>query len=138
MAGCADRASGDVEITEATFGLYRTREAGQFALQPADVVPRVPGQQYGWLIRLKTDRERVHWREALRLPGAPATWGRERVGTRSLSADKRTLITERDVETRSGYIFNAWQVEAGDPAGRYTMAVSIDDGPTARFAFTVK
>ena len=138
MAGCADHADGDVVITEATFGLYRTREAGQVALQPADVVPRIPGQQYGWLIRLKTQRERVHWREELRLPDAPATWGRERIGTRSMSADQRTLITERDVETRSGYIFNAWQVEAGDPAGRYTLSVSIEHGPPRRFVFTVK
>ncbi|WP_460713916.1 hypothetical protein [Lysobacter terrae] len=139
MAACRDAAhQREVVITQATFGVYRTQEAGQVALQPTDIVPHMAGQQYGWLIRLKTDRSRVRWREELHLPDAPATWGSERIGRRSLSADKRTLVTEREVETRSGYIFNAWQVEPGDPVGRYTLQVTVENGPSARFAFTVK
>jgi hypothetical protein len=139
MAACHDPSHRrDVVITQAMFGVYRAQQAGQFVLQPTEVVPHVAGQQYGWLIRLKTERSRVRWREELHLPAAPATWGSERIGKRSVSADQRTLVTEREVETRSGYIFNAWQVEQGDPVGRYTLQVTVDNGPSARFAFTVQ
>lgn len=124
-----------VVITQATFGVYRTQVAGQVALQSTRHVPLAPGQQYGWLIRLKTNRSRIRWREDLRLPAPPRTWGTERVGARAVSGDNRAIVTEREVDARSGYIFNAWQVEPGDPAGRYTIIVSIEDGPSRRFDF---
>lgn len=127
-----------VVITHATFGLYRVEKTGQAAFTPARVVPFAVGQQYGWLIKLRTSRPSVRWREELVLPAAPATWGVERVGHRSVAANNRSIVTEREVSPRSGYIFNAWQIDPGDPRGRYTITVSIEDGPARRFAFEVK
>lgn len=135
-ASCRDTAS-PVVVTQATFGMYRTQVAGQAALQPTRHVPLSPGQQYGWLIRVKTARSRIRWREELRLPAPPLTWGSERIGVRAVSTDNRTIVTEREVDTRSGYIFNAWRVEPGDPAGRYTIVVSIEGGPSRHFVFDV-
>jgi hypothetical protein len=134
-AGSCRNNAAPVVITQATFGVYRTQVAGQVALQSTRHVPLAPGQQYGWLIRLKTNRSRIRWREDLRLPAPPRTWGTERVGARAVSGDNRAIVTEREVDARSGYIFNAWQVEPGDPAGRYTIIVSIEDGPSRRFDF---
>lgn len=137
IAAC-NRTTPDVVITQATFGVYRTAQPGRSAFEASDVVPFVAGQQYGWLIRLDTSRPHVHWREELILPSAPKTWGSERVGYRTIAADNRSIVTERDVRTDSGYIFNAWKIEPGDPAGRYTLTVSIQDGPSHTFAFEVK
>src|ERR1700741_1211187 len=137
-AVACDHSPPDVVITHATFGVYRTRQAGQVVFEPSNVVPRAAGQQYGWLMRLKTSRPRIRWREELTLPSAPKTWGSERIGSRTIAADNQSVVTERDVRTGSGYIFNAWKVEPGDPLGHYTITVSIEDGPSRTFAFEVE
>jgi hypothetical protein len=127
-----------VAITQSTFGVYRTEQAGQMILEPASTVPFSVGQQYGWIMRLKTSRHRVRWREELTLPSVPRTWGRERIGSRTIASDDRSIITEREVSSDSGYIFNAWKIEPGDPIGHYRIVVSIEDGPSRTFSFDVE
>ena len=137
-AACSRPGEGSVEITQATFGVYRTRQFGRTEFKPANVVPFAVGQQYGWLIRVETSEPRIRWREELILPSAPATWGSERVGTRTVAASNRSVVTERVVAAKSGFIFNAWKIEPGDPRGLYTIKVSIEDGPSRVFTFEVK
>jgi hypothetical protein len=138
MSGACNRSTPAVVVTQATFGLYRTEQAGQAIFEPTRVVPLAAGQQYGWLIRIRTDRPRIRWHEELTLPSSPQTWGKEQIGTRVLAANKRSIVTEREVRADSGYIFNAWKVEPGDPPGRYAITVSIEDGPSRTFAFELK
>ena len=138
MAGACNRPTPDVVMTQATFGLYRTEQAGQAMFEPTRIVPLTAGQQYGWLIRLRTDRPRIRWREELTLPSPPRTWGKEKIGIRVLAANNRSIVTEREVRADSGYIFNAWKVEPGDPSGHYAITVSIEDGPSRKFAFELK
>lgn len=127
-----------VTVTQATFGVYRTEQAGQLILEPASTVPFSVGQQYGWVMRLRTSRQRIRWREELTLPSVPNTWGSERIGSRTITADNRSITTEREVSIDSGYIFNAWKIEPGDPTGHYRIVVSVEDGPSHTFSFDVK
>jgi hypothetical protein len=139
MAIACSRPSKDsVEITQAAFGVYRTPQAGRTEFQPTRVVPFAIGQRYGWLIGVKTERPRIRWREELTLPSAPATWGSERVGTRNVAANNRSVVTEREVAAKSGYVFNAWEINPGDPRGHYTIKVTIEGGPPRVFEFELK
>ena len=80
------------------------------------------------------------------LPAAPETWGNlnengdEMPGYRtvSISDDRRTVITERQVKPESGYIYNAWSVAPGDPSGDYVMHIYVDGLFMKTFRFTVK
>jgi hypothetical protein len=132
-------ASASVEVVKATFGLFNRQGTDKPSFVPSNVVPLVVDQSYGWVMLIKTDASTVRWREEFTLPAAPATWGGpERIGTRAMSDDGRTMITEREVAPRHGLIFNLWSVAAGDPAGAYRMRVSIDGHWVHTFEFQVR
>lgn len=128
-----------VEVVKATFGLFNRQGTDKPSFVPSNVVPLVVDQAYGWVMLIKADVSTVMWREEFTLPAAPATWGGpERLGTRAMSDDGRTVITEREVAPRHGLIFNLWTVAVGDPAGTYRMRVSIDGHLVHTFEFQVR
>ena len=132
-------AQAPVEVVRAAFGLFNRPCTGQPPFVPSGVVPLVPNQAYGWVMILKTDDKTVRWREEFTLPAAPATWGGpEPLGTRAMSDDGRTTITEREVTPQNGMIFNSWSVAAGDPSGKYRMRVSINGVVVRTFEFQVE
>lgn len=128
-----------IEVVRTAFGVFNPPGTGQPPFVPSTVVPLIVGQAYGWVIVVRTSSKTVRWREEFTLPAEPATWGpREPIGTRSMSDDRRTTITEREVGTQNGVLFNSWSVAAGDPVGTYRMRVSIDGQFVRAFEFQVK
>jgi hypothetical protein len=128
-----------VEVVRAAFGLFNPAGTGQPPFVPGNLVPLVVNQAYGWVIVIKTSAKTVRWREEFTLPAEPATWGGpEPIGTRSMSDDRRTTITERDVSPQNGVIFNSWAVATGDPSGTYRMRISIEGRLVRTFEFQVK
>jgi len=146
LAGCAGPAALEqsaaklpIEVVKAEFGLFNALETGRPPFIATPLVPLVVNQAYGWVIVLKTSEKTVRWREEFTLPAAPATWGGpERIGTRSMSDDGRTTITEREVTLHNGAIFNSWSVAPGDPTGTYRMRVTIEDRLVRTFEFRVE
>ena len=133
------REASSVEVVRAAFGLFNPAGGGQPQFVPAKVVPLVVNQAYGWVMVIKTSAQTVRWREEFTLPAEPATWGgAEPIGTRSMSDDRRTTVTEREVTPQNGIIFNSWAVAPGDPAGTYRMRISIDGHLVRTFEFEVK
>ena len=108
-------------------------------LRPSTKVPLKNGQGFGWIIQLDTPRDTIRWREELRLPAAPLTWqADEASGKHTMSADRRTSILERAARVENGMIYNLWQISPGDPPGRYTMRVMIEDLLVSTFEFDVE
>lgn len=121
-------------VLKAEFGIV-TRSG----FQPSTKVPLKEGQGFGWVIRLETPRDTIRWREELRLPAAPQTWQADEAGGKhTMSADRRTSILEREARVESGMIYNLWQISPGDPRGRYTMRVMIEDLLVSTFEFDVE
>jgi hypothetical protein len=127
------------EVIRAEFGITNQEDSGKPAFVPATVVPLTPNQGYGWIMLLRTAKQRIKWREEFTLPAKPNTWGDpEPLGTRSVSTDGRTSVTEREVSPDHGVIFNFWEVAPGDPRGRYVIRVFIEDSLARVFEFDVQ
>lgn len=121
-------------VLKAEFGIVTPS-----GFQPATKVPLKEGQGFGWVIQLETPRERIRWREEIRLPAAPQTWQADETdGKHTLSADRRTSILERETRLQNGFIYSMWQISTGDPRGRYTMRVMVEDMLVATFEFDVE
>jgi len=113
-------------IVSSEFGLFEMGPGEELLLVVADRIPNVTGQIYGWRIKLDTLDEWITLREEMQLPERPQIWNIEKPGT-SISQDGRTSVTEKDVQPNNGWISNAWQIDAGDPSGKYTIRIYIND-----------
>ena len=99
-------------------------------------VPLKAGQVYGWRLSLDTAKTTVHFREEFELPLPPQTWGYPE-GQR-ISGDRKTSVLEGDAAAVRGYIGNRWAVAPGDPCGKYTIRVFIEEKLVATFEFDVE
>jgi hypothetical protein len=121
------------KVVKAEFGMI-----GPGGFQPANKVPFKEGQSFGWVIQLDTKKDRIKWREELKLPAAPQSWQTDEKSTHTISADRRTSILEREARLEDGLIYNFWQISPGDPKGRYTMRVMIEGMLVGNFDFDVE
>ena len=127
------------EVVRAEFGIFNQPNSGKPAFVPATVVPLTPNQGYGWIMLLRTTKPKIRWREEFTLPVKPNTWGDpEPLGTRSVSTDGRTSVTEREVSPDRGLIFNTWAVAPGDPKGRYVIRIFVEGSLVKVFEFDVQ
>jgi hypothetical protein len=126
-----------LKVVSAEFGLFDFSDPDNPTYEPADTVPLVPGQAFGWVIQLDTDKETVKWREEFTVPAKPATWG-DLDETNTMSADGRTLTTVKTDTLNDGAIFNAWEIAPGDPAGKYVMRVFVEGELVSTFEFDVQ
>jgi len=129
------------QVVSAEFGLLKPAESESEnpEFQSTAKVPLTPGQGYGWIIQLDTTRDTIRWREEFTLPAAPERWGSEETeGVQVVSGDRKTSVTEREVQPENGLISNFWEVAAGDPQGRYAIRVFVEDTLVATFEFDVE
>ncbi len=102
-------------------------------LTPSDVVPLVPGQQFGWHIDVG-DQGLHTWREVLITPAAPREW----VGSDlTIVEDGKVGITERTDVAAGGSLSHAWTITDGDPAGPHVVEVWLDGRLVKRVPFTI-
>ena len=52
--------------------------------------------------------------------------------------DRKVSILEREVPVEGNFLFNAWTISPGDPKGRHTMKVTIEDAPPVVFEFDIE
>jgi hypothetical protein len=131
--------SGFVEILSANFGVINTGADGKKAFKQSDLVPYKVGQEYGWVIRLRTNKPSVHVREELDLPGPAKSWGGPGPAPPDIAvaSDRRSAVVESDLSPQDGLIFRGWSVAAGDPTGSYVIRVTLD-GQLRQFNFEVQ
>lgn len=138
---CAESGSPpSVEVLRVEFGTFLKPGENGPPFKATRLIPLVAGQSYGWIVFVKTTSAKVRWREEFTLPAAPKVWGGEKPSStvQSLSADRRTSITEGEATPTRGFILNAWSVAPGDPVGTYRIRVFIDNRLVETFDFEVK
>lgn len=137
MPPTVEAASG-YKVIATEFGLFDVHD-GKDVFTPTTHVPLRVGQAYGWLMILRTSKEKITWREEFTLPEPPKTWEiSETEGKRSISDDQRTAVTERTVTPDRGVLMNSWSVVEGDPVGRYQIRVFIERVLVKEIAFDVE
>lgn len=120
------------------FGILIKDQSGKETFKPANTVPLVEGQAYGWVIKLSPGSTKVKWKEVFILPATPDTWGPgEASGKHKISEDRKVSITEKEVSVDDGYIQNFWNVAPGDPVGEYVIHVYVNDLLLQTFKFNV-
>lgn len=126
----------DVEIVRSDFGLFNRPDSGKPAFESSRRVPLKEDQGYGWFVELKTTRPKIKWREEMVVPSPPATWGiQNSTAQHTISDDRRTLTTEREVAPNRGIIHNVWGVAAGDPKGSHVVRVYVEGKLVRTFEF---
>lgn len=126
----------DIEVVRSDFGLFSRPDSGKPPFQASRRVPLQEGQGYGWYIELKTTKPKIRWREEMVVPSPPATWGiQNSTAQHSISDDRRTLTTEREVVPNRGLIYNVWGVAAGDPKGPHVVRVYVEGKLVRTFEF---
>jgi len=120
------------------FGIFSKDAEGKVRFQKTDRVPLIEGQSYGWVIRLTGQADKVKWKEEFVLPEAPETWGEDDgSATRSISQDRKVLVTEKEEVPGDGTLFHFWSVVPGDPPGPHVIRVYVNDVLVETFRFTV-
>lgn len=126
----------DIEIVRSDFGLFNRPDSGKPAFEASRRVPLKEDQGYGWFVELKTTRPKIKWREEMVVPSPPATWGiQNSTAQHTISDDRRTLTTEREVAPNRGIIHNVWGVAAGDPKGSHVVRVYVEGKLVRTFEF---
>ncbi|HXR58717.1 MAG TPA: hypothetical protein VN747_05305 [Burkholderiales bacterium] len=129
----------EFEVVRAELVLVHGLETKEPRFEATTKVPHKPGQSFGWVIELRTQKPKIKWREEFALPEAPQTWGpTEKEDKRRISDDKKVSVIEREVEPGRGLIYNFWTLAAGDPPGRYVIRVFIEGVRAATFEFDVE
>ena len=126
----------DIEVVRSDFGLFSRPDSGKPAFEASRRVPLQEGQGYGWFVELKTTKPKIKWREEMVVPSPPATWGiQNSTAQHTISDDRRTLTTEREVVPNRGIIHNVWGVAAGDPKGHHVVRVYVEGKLVRTFEF---
>lgn len=124
-------------VKKAEFGVLRDDSNSKESFIPTTKVPLKEGKRYGWRIQLKDYKSEVTWREVLRLPKLPNTWSTASGENFSISADGTEAVTKRTQLANKGVIENFWTVSSGDPTGKHTIAVYVDNRRIGFFEFEV-
>lgn len=124
-------------VNKAEFGVQRVDSQGKGTFIPTYRVPLQEGNKYGWQIQLKNYKGAVTWREILRLPKRPETWGVDTGQDLTISPDGKEAVTKRTQTTTDGVIKNFWTIAPGDPDGKHKIQVYIDDRLIAAFEFEI-
>jgi hypothetical protein len=131
-APAVTQAEARTSIVASEFGVFQD---GDFT--PSRTVSLAKKQGYGWMMLLDTPKAEVRYREEFILP-ASATWKVDPGRGVTLSADRRSAVSERVVRHEDGMIFNAWSVAEGDPKGRYMIKVLLENQVEKTFVFDVE
>ncbi len=124
-------------VNKADFGVQRVGSQGKVTFIPTFRVPLQEGSKYGWQIQLKDYKGTVTWREILRLPKRPETWGVDTGQDLAISPDGKEAVTKRTQTTTDGMIQNFWTIAPGDPDGKHKIQVYIEDRLIASFEFEI-
>lgn len=126
-----------ITVSNTEFGLKRVDSKGNVTILRTTRVPLQEGNAYGWRIKLKDYQGEVKWREVLRLPKPPVTWGTDKGEDFSMSGDGMTSVTRRTQSAPEGVIENFWTITPGDPLGKHRIEVYIDDRLISIFEFEI-
>ncbi len=92
---------------------------------PTDRVAMVPGERYGWRLRVRTSKPTVVFRERVTLPSPARSWGV--TADTIVAGDRASAVTTTRVTIPSHGIFDhIWAFAEGDPRGLYRFDVAIE------------
>ncbi|GAA6621247.1 hypothetical protein [Scytonema sp. NUACC26] len=126
-----------ITVNKAEFGVLRDNNSRKATFIPTSKVILKEGNKYGWRIHLKNYHGAVTWREVIKLPKVPETWSTDSGEDFSLSTNGTEAVTKRIQQAKKGTIENFWTITPGDPTGKHTIEIYVNDRCIASFNFEV-
>jgi hypothetical protein len=134
-------ASAEETVIGSDFLVISADGAGGTNITSTTTVPLLPDVCYAWRLRLAGIAKLLKVVEIFTLPAPPKLWGGvdgNEYSPSTLSADRRVSETTKFYTPKDGWISNGWCVAEGDPAGRYSIRVTVDGHTLHEFNFTVQ
>ena len=122
------------ETRASVFGTITTDAEGRLSILPAHEIRNAENAVYGWRIWVGPRFEPVQWTESLTAPAGVEMIGEPDI---AISDDGRTATFANAMVPDQGFIFSQWVLGADEAPGRYEIAVSLPDGRTEMFSFTL-
>ncbi len=116
------------------FGTITTDAEGRLSVQRADEIRNAENELYGWRIWVGSKPNPVHWTERLVAPVGVEMTGDSQI---AISDHGRVATIAGAMVPDQGFIHSQWLLGADEAPGRYEMVVSLPDGRTERFPFTL-
>lgn len=131
-----------VDILNAEFGIFSTRNPRESVFEPTLVVPHKEGQRYGWVIEVRTTQPRLAVREEYLLPTAATEAGPsgdlKNGSSLSIPLPRRSQVSQRQLAPVDGRIYGEWAIGPGEPAGRRHLQVIVEGQVAGSFEYEVK
>lgn len=130
-----------VEIVASQFGLFDATTPDELSFEPTNVVPRVEGQRYGWVIEVKTNKRNLSVREEYLIPLAakPSAEPKDEFleGFKT-PPQRRNQVSQRQLVPVDGKIYGEWSVGKNEPAGHRHLQVFVEGQLAASFEYDVR
>jgi len=139
-----------VEIVSTQFGLFDASTPGELSFEPSNLIPRVAGQRYGWIIEVKTAKRNLSVREEYVIPLPAKNEGKTKdAGKAPEAADeflenfrqapqRRNQVSQRQLAPVDGQIYGEWSVGQNEPAGHRRLQVFIEGRLAATFEYDMR
>jgi hypothetical protein len=129
-----------VAIISAEFGLFHDGAPNELVFEPTSVVPRRPGQRYGWIITVRTGKRTLTVREEYLLPEAAANKVPDSQVARNLHIPdlRRSQVSQRQLVPVDDQIFGEWSIGPDEPPGHRRLQVIVEGEVAASFEYDVK
>jgi hypothetical protein len=122
------------ETRLSVFGTITTDAEGRLSVHPANEIRNAENEMYGWRIWVGSTSEPVRWTETLTAPvGVEMTRGAHI----AVSDNGRVARFAGAMVPDQGFIHSQWVLGADEAPGRYEITVSLPDGLTEMFSFTL-
>jgi len=116
------------------FGTITTDAEGRLSVRRDDEIRNAENEMYGWRIWVGPTSEPVQWTERLTAPVGVEMTGDSPI---AISGEGRVATIAGAMVPDQGFIHSQWVLGADEAPGRYEMAVSLSDGRTEEFSFTL-
>lgn len=149
-AAAAPTEAAAVEIVASQFGLFDASTPGELSFEPSNLIPRIAGQRYGWIIEVKTAKRNLSVREEYVIPLPAKSDGKAKdAGKAPEAADeflenfrqapqRRNQVSQRQLAPVDGQIYGEWSVGQNEPAGHRRLQVFIEGRLAATFEYDMK
>jgi len=137
-----------VEIISTQFGIFDASTPGELSFEATNLIPRVTGQRYGWIIELKTTKRNVSVREEY-VFALPTKAGSKTEASTTEPKDeflegfkqapqRRNQVSQRQLAPIDGQIYGEWSVGESEPAGHRRLQVFVEGKLAATFEYDMK
>lgn len=127
------RIAPDLVVTRVEFGTLD--EKGRFV--PTVDIDASQKLSFGWRVYFEGTRRTVKFRERFVLPSPAAQWGV--TSSTRVAPDGASAVTEEVVPLGAEMMLeHFWVPSPGDPKGRHSISVAVEQAPVADFHFTIR